>query len=186
MLEAHTAGIDLLFLWRLSSTRIKARFQALIVPCYLARVNHSRGKKHGEAQWQKHHWTAMDAQRGAWKHDKASIVKSDGKKMISIEIPRKPTDGQENIADTWTATRRSTISYTPPWHQRHRCESTITLACNGRGPSSWTYERKNRFRTLFENSRTSSTRTRTTEFLVLVEERENEAKDHSMKNCDQN
>ena len=33
--------------------RIKARFQALTVPYYLARINRSRGKKHGETQWQR-------------------------------------------------------------------------------------------------------------------------------------
>ena len=46
-------------------------FQALIVPCYFARVNRSRGKKHGETQWQQNHWKAMNARRGAWTHDKA-------------------------------------------------------------------------------------------------------------------
>ena len=54
--------------------RIKARFQALIVPYYLARVNYSRGKKHGDTQWQQDHWKAMDARRGAWKHNKDTIV----------------------------------------------------------------------------------------------------------------
>ena len=33
--------------------RIKARFEAMIVADYLARVNYSRGKRQSEAQWQK-------------------------------------------------------------------------------------------------------------------------------------
>ena len=33
--------------------RIKARFQALTAPYYLARVNRSRGRKYGKSQWQK-------------------------------------------------------------------------------------------------------------------------------------
>ena len=45
--------------------RIGARFQAMIVPHYLTRVSYSRGKKHGEAQWQRDHGKAMDAPRGA-------------------------------------------------------------------------------------------------------------------------
>ena len=77
MLEAIAGGIDVLFLRRLSSTwykRISARFQALTVPYYLARVNRPRGKKHGETQWQQDHWKAVDARRGAWKHNKGTIV----------------------------------------------------------------------------------------------------------------
>ena len=33
--------------------RITALFEAMIVPCYLAGVNCSRGERHGEAHWQK-------------------------------------------------------------------------------------------------------------------------------------
>ena len=44
--------------------RIKARFEAVMVPHCLARVNYPRGKRHGEAPWQKDHCKARDAQRG--------------------------------------------------------------------------------------------------------------------------
>ena len=54
--------------------RIKSRFEAVTVPCYLARVNYSRVKRHGEAQWLREHWKAMDARRGARKNDHKSIV----------------------------------------------------------------------------------------------------------------
>ena len=49
--------------------------------------------------------------------------------MKSIEILGNPTDGQKNIADTWT-TSTIAISHTAPWHHRHRYESAITLVCN--------------------------------------------------------
>ena len=31
-------------------------------------------KKHGETQWQQDHWKAMDARRGAWKHNEGTIA----------------------------------------------------------------------------------------------------------------
>ena len=54
--------------------RIRARFQTWMVPYYLARINRSRSKKHGESQWQQDHWKAVDAKRGAKKHNKATIT----------------------------------------------------------------------------------------------------------------
>ena len=47
------------------------------------------------------------------------------------KFSEKPTDGQNNFADTWTTSRRST-SPTAPWHQRHRYENTIILVSNDR------------------------------------------------------
>ena len=41
--------------------RIKTQFAGMKVPFYHARVNYSRGKRHGEAQWQKDNWKARDA-----------------------------------------------------------------------------------------------------------------------------
>ena len=55
--------------------RIKARFQALIVPYHLARVNRARGKKHGDQQWKEDQWKAIDAKKGARNHnDHPSIL----------------------------------------------------------------------------------------------------------------
>ena len=54
--------------------KFKARFEAMIVPYYLARMNYSRGKRHGEAQWQKDHWKAKDAKTRARKNGHDSIV----------------------------------------------------------------------------------------------------------------
>ena len=53
--------------------KIKDRFQAMIVPYCLARVDYSRGKRHGEAQWQRDQWKAMDARRGARRKGHDSI-----------------------------------------------------------------------------------------------------------------
>ena len=63
------------------------------------------------------------------------------------------------------------IYYMAPWHQRHRYESSITLACNDRQAGKM---KARKIQTHFENSRKSLTRSRTTEFLHS-EERENEA-----------
>ena len=57
------------------------------------------------------------------------LSQSGGHRMRSTEILSEPTDGRKNIADTWTASRRST-SLTPHPGIRGRYESTSTLACN--------------------------------------------------------
>ena len=79
----------------------------MIVSYYLARVNYSRGKRHGEAQWQRDHWKAMDARRGARGKGHDTIVIR-WQEMESTGILRKPVDGPKKIADTWTTSRRST------------------------------------------------------------------------------
>ena len=89
-----------------------------------------RGKKHGEAQWHRDHWKAMDARRGAWKHDQGSIVlrwQEDEKYRNS----RQPHGWTEEYCQYLDYLRTIGISYTAPWHQKHRYESTITLVCNG-------------------------------------------------------
>ena len=83
--------------------RMKARFEALIVPCFLARVNRSRGKKHGETN---------------------TIV-------IRWHEDEKYRNSQQ--AHGWTEEYCRYLDYfthTAPWHQRHRYESTFTLVCN--------------------------------------------------------
>ena len=50
--------------WFSDEEQIQTQFEAMIVPYHLARVNYSRGNRHGEAQWQKDHWKAKDAYRG--------------------------------------------------------------------------------------------------------------------------
>ena len=120
LLEAHIGVIDLLFLRHLSSTwwRTSTKDQSQI-PSFesslLPWTNHSRGKKHGEAQWHRDHWKAMDARR-AWKHNKDSIV-----------IKWQEDHKYRRYLDYLTTID---ISHTAPWYQRHRYESTITLVCN--------------------------------------------------------
>ena len=58
------------------------------------------------------------------------------------------------------------ISYTAPWHQRHRHEKTITLVCNDDGRQTGPMRARIDFKNHYENSHKSSTRTRTTEFLI--------------------
>ena len=96
--------------------RIKARFEAMIVPYYLARVNYSRGKRHGEAQWQRDHWKAMDPRRGARKNNHKSIV---------LRWQNVEKDRQSQTRHGWTEEfcrylehlTTIDISYTAPWHQ---------------------------------------------------------------------
>ena len=74
----------------------------------------------------------MDARRGAWKHNKDSIV-------VRWQEDEEYRNSQQ--AHGWTEEycpnldylTTIDISYTAPWHQRHRCESTITLVCNDDG-----------------------------------------------------
>ena len=75
--EARARRIKIL--WMLSSTgrtqvtELKARFQALESPFYVARMG-SRGKTHRQAQWQQDHYKAMDAKRGAWENNKQTSI----------------------------------------------------------------------------------------------------------------
>ena len=109
---------------------IKARFQALIAPHYLARVNRSRGKKHGESQWQKDHWKAMDAKKGANKRDKDTTIlirwQEDGEYRIS-QWSHGWTENYCRYLDYFTTID---ISDFAPDHQRYRYENTITMKCN--------------------------------------------------------
>ena len=129
-------------------------------------VARSRGKKHGETQWQQDHWKVMNARRVAWKHKKGTIVIRwrEDEKYRTLQQAHGWT---ENIAGTRTTSRRSTSLALHPG-----IRGTGTRApprCMQRwGSSSW-------FQTYYENSHKSSTRTRTTEFLYS-EERDNEAK----------
>ena len=72
---------------------------------------------------------AMDDKRGAKKHDK-DTSQSGGNKMRSAEILSEPRGWTEEYCRYLDYLTTIDISYTAPWHQRHRYESTITLACN--------------------------------------------------------
>ena len=88
-----------------------------------------RGKKHGEAQWHRDHWKAMDARRGAWKHDQGTIAIrwQEDEKYRNSRQPHGWTEEHCRYLD-YLATIG--ISHTAPWHHRHRYESTITLVRN--------------------------------------------------------
>ena len=142
-----------------------------------------RGKKHGEAQWHRDHWKAMDARGGAWKHDQGSIAIS-GKRVKSIEILRKPMDGQKNIADTWTTSRRSTSPTPHPG----------TTGTGTRAPSHWCammmivkLDRSEQEETLNPLRKFSQVFDKNKDDRITPFRRTRECgKDHSMKNFDQN
>ena len=108
-----------------TTNRIKARFQALMVPCCLARVSRSRARKHGDQQWQEDHWKAIDAKKGAREHNAHPSV-----------LSRWQNDEQyrtSQLAIGWTETccwyldylTTVDISHHAPHHQRSRYESTF-------------------------------------------------------------
>ena len=109
--------------------KIQARFQTLIVPHYLARVDRSRGKKvRWCTQWQKDHWKAVDASRATNKH---------GKDTITIRWQEDEQWRESQMAHGWTEEywkyldylKTIDTEYTATCGHRHRYESTITLAC---------------------------------------------------------
>ena len=54
--------------------RNHARFQTFDSTLLYARMNQSRGKKCSDTQWQQDRWKAVNANRGAKRHDKATIT----------------------------------------------------------------------------------------------------------------
>ena len=97
----------------------------MIVPYYLARISRSRGKKHGETQWQQDHWKAMDARRGAGR----TQLKSVGTRIKSTEILSKLMDARRILPilglphDDRHLLHRTLASQT-------RVRNTTMLVCN--------------------------------------------------------
>ena len=128
LLDARAGRIHFL-LYEEQIQRIITRFEVLIVPHCQARVNYSRGKRHGEAQWQKDDWKARDAHRGASKNSHDSI-------MLRCQIDEKCRESQK--VRGWTEDYYQyldhlttiDISYSATWHQRNRYENTIVLVGN--------------------------------------------------------
>ena len=83
--------------------------QAKIAPCDAAKLNCSRGKTHGEAQWQR----AKDAKRAAIKKAKSQSYK-DGRKTRSTANHKRNISGQKATVGIWTPSPRSTS----PFQQR--------------------------------------------------------------------
>ena len=104
--------------------RIKAKFQAAVVPYYFARVNYSRGKRHGEISIAKRPLErAMDARRGANKKGHNSIVircsESSWMDRRILAIPGPPHDNRHLFYRT--------LAPEAP------VRGTITLVCNDDG-----------------------------------------------------
>ena len=97
--------------------RIKTRVEVMIVRYNQARVNYSRGKKQEEGPWQKEHWKAEDALRGARKNNHDSIVlrcQKDEKYRESSRV-HGWTEDYCRYLDYLTTID---ISCSAPWHQR--------------------------------------------------------------------
>ena len=140
-----------------------------MVRYHLARVNYSRSKRHGEAQWKKDHWKAIDARRGARRKDHDSIVIrwQGGEKYRESRKAQEWTEEFCRYLDQLTTTD---ISFTAPWHQRHQYENTIMLVCNDDDRQVGPMRTRKDFQIHHANSHKFSTRTRTTEFLFSKNE----------------
>ena len=97
----------------------------MIVPFFCARVTCSRGKRNGEAQWQKDHLNAKDAKRGARRNGHDSIVlrwQNDEKYRESQKVHGWTEEFCRDLDYLTTID----ISYSA-WHQRNHYENTIFL-----------------------------------------------------------
>ena len=88
----------------------------MIVLYYLARVNYSRGKRHGEAQWQKDHRKQKMPKESKKKRSRLHRAQMAKWRKVS-RVSESSLDGQKNFADTWTTSRTIDISCSA-WHQR--------------------------------------------------------------------
>ena len=107
--------------------RIKARFQALKAPCYLARLNRSRGKKRRDSEWQQDHWKAIDAREGARKHNNHPTILSRWQNDEQYRTSELAIGWTENYCRYLDYLTTIDISRHAPYHQRKRYESTITV-----------------------------------------------------------
>ena len=172
MLLTHARRFSFLFLCRLSSTwwgnnkkdhRKTPSFDSAFLCCS------NKSIKEQEAWWNSVATRPLES-NGCQKRSKETWQGHFHNQMATrweVQIfHSEPMDGRKNIADTWISPTTIDISHTAPWHQRHRYESTIALGTMSQaGPMK---ARKD-FQTHYENSRKSSTRTRTTEFLYSQE-----------------
>ena len=108
LLQAHVGGLS-------RSCGLCLRFDEANVDSTLlfSRRNRSRGKKYGETQWQEDHWMPKEEQQD--------------EKYRNSKLAHGWTEECCRYLDYLTTID---ISYIATWEQRHRYESTITLACN--------------------------------------------------------
>ena len=114
LLEAPAKVAQILWLWRLSLTRHRHNkqyqsqipsFDSLVLSCTSESFKRQEARRVSMAT---RHWKAMNAGRGAWKHNEGTITIR-WHKMRSTESLSEPMDGRKNIADTWTTLPRSTF-----------------------------------------------------------------------------
>ena len=104
--------------------KLSIKFKAMIAPCCAAKLNCSRGKKHGEAQWQKDHRKAKDALRAAIKKGKKSILQRWQEDEVYCESQAKH-QWTESYCRYLDAISKIDISST--YQQRLRYDNTIAL-----------------------------------------------------------
>ena len=106
--------------------KLSIKFKAMFAPYYAAKLNCSRGKKHGEAQWQKDHWKAKDALRAAIKKGKKSILQRWQEDEVHCKSQAEH-QWRESYCRYLDAISKIDISYTSTYQQRLRYENTIAL-----------------------------------------------------------
>ena len=94
---------------------------------FCPRINRPRDKKCGESQRQQDHWKAVDAIRGTTKrgHDTTTIRWRKNEKYRNSQLAHGWTEEYCRYLDYLTTID---ISHVATWEQRHRYESTITVA----------------------------------------------------------
>ena len=136
LLEAPARGAQILWLWRLSPTRWShskqnqnqiPSFDSAVLSCTSESFKRQEVR---EVSMAKRHWKAMDAKKGANKRDKDTTIlirwQQDEKYWIS-QLAHGWTEDYCLYLDCVTTID---ISDFAPYHQRYRCENTITMRCN--------------------------------------------------------
>ena len=116
--------------------RIRARFQSLIVPYYFARVNRSRGKKHGDQQRQEDHWKAVDGKKGPRKHNNHPSILSRWQNDEQYRTSQLAIGWTENYCHHLDYLTTIDIFHCAPYQLRSCCESTVTMKSNDPNPQS--------------------------------------------------
>ena len=109
--------------------RIKVRFQALIVPCCRARTSRPGARSMAKLSGKPRSWESNECQKKSketWQGHYHNLVAT-GEKYRNSQRADGWTEEYCRYLDYLTTID---ISYTAPWHQKHRYESTNTLAGN--------------------------------------------------------
>ena len=87
----------------------------------------SRGKKHGEAQWEQDQYKAMDAKRAAWKSKTHTSILSRWQNDEQYRNSQLDLGGTETYCLYLDNLTTIDIFHNAPYLQRSRYENTITM-----------------------------------------------------------